>query len=279
MLLSGNYAVAGSDRVRSLIRLNRLGETALLNISTRVRVETGDNALIGGFIITGNEPKKVIVRAIGPSLGIPGALANPSLQLVSDGGPIATNNDWRDSQASDIEATGIPPSNDLESAIIATLAPGAYTGVVRGLDDTVGAGLLEVYDLSRAADAELANISTRGFVQTGDDVMIGGFILGNSANSARIVVRALGPSLGESGVSGTLDDPTLRIVNASGVTVAENDSWSETQRAELEEIGLAPTEAAEAALVTSLAAGNYTAVVRGKNDTTGVALVEIYNLN
>lgn len=282
ILLSGNYSQTGSDTVRSLFRINGLTATAPLNISTRMRVETGENVLIGGFIITGNAPKKVIVRAIGPSLtalGVPGALANPTLELRGAGAVLlASNDDWRLGQQSEIQNSGLAPQNDLESAIITTLAPGGYTAIVAGHNGTTGAGLLEIYDLSPASDSELANISTRGLVQTGNDVMIGGFILGNSAGATRVLIRAAGPSLTGLGISGALQDPTLELFDGNGARLLTNDNWKETQRDQIEATGIPPSHDAESAIVAQLTAGNYTAIVSGKSNTTGVALVEVYNV-
>ncbi len=186
-----------------------------LNISTRMEVRTDDQVLIGGFIITGNDPKKVILRAIGPSLagfGIANPLADPVLELhASDGSLITMNDNWKDTQQAEIEASGFQPQNDLESAIISTLDPGSYTAVVSGKDGGTGVGLVEGYDLDQAADSQFGNISTRGFVETGTNVMIGGFILGGESGNANVVVRALGPSLTAFGVTGALADPTLEL--------------------------------------------------------------------
>lgn len=282
ILLSGNYSQTGSDVVRSLFRLTGLTTTAPLNISTRMRVETGENVLIGGFIITGNAPKKVIVRAIGPSLtaaGVPGALANPTLELRGAGAVLlASNDDWRLGQQTEIQNSGLAPQNDLESAIITTLAPGGYTAIVAGHGGTTGAGLLEIYDLSPASDSELANISTRGLVQTGNDVMIGGFILGNSAGATRVLIRAAGPSLTGLGVAGALQDPMLDLFDGNGAKLLSNDNWKDTQRDQIEATGIPPSHDAESAIVAHLTAGNYTAIVSGKSNTTGVALVEVYNV-
>src|ERR1043166_2868356 len=259
-----------------------VGPTKLLNISTRLRVLTGDDALIGGFIVTGSVPKRVIARAIGPSLtnlGVPGALADPSLELHGPGGFVTiTNDNWRDNQEAEIEATGVAPSIDLESAIVAMLPPGAYAAVVRGNDGGTGVGLVEAYDLDTAADAQLPNISTRGFVDLGDNVMIGGFILGNGGASARVIVRAIGQSLTAAGVPNALADPTVELHNSNGATIGANDDWRDTQEAEIEGTGIPPSDDRESALVQTLAPGAYTAVVIGKNDTTGVALVEAYRL-
>jgi len=243
-------------------------------------VETGDNALIGGFIITGTQQKRVIVRAIGPSLSgiFPDALADPTLELRdSSGGLIMSNDNWRDTQEAEIIATGIPPSNNLESAIVATLGANssAYTAIVRGADNATGIGVVEAYDLNQAANSKLANISTRGFVQTGNDVLIGGIIvLGQSP--LRVIVRAIGPSLP---ISGVLADPTRELRNRNGDLLASNDNWRDTQEAEIIATGLPPTNNMESAIVQNLSAGNYTAIVRGKNDTIGIAVVEAYNLN
>lgn len=254
----------------------------LLNISTRMRVLTGENALIGGFIVTGTEPKKVIIRGLGPSLtkqGVPGALQDPTLELHKPNGSVTTNNDWKDSQRSDIEATTIPPSDDREAAIVATLPPGNYTAILAGKDGTTGVGLVEVYDISQPANAKLANISTRGFVDVGANVMIGGFIAGPSNGTlAKVLLRALGPSLAKAGVAGALQDTILELHDRNGTILAENDNWKEGQQAEIKATGIPPTDDRESAIVTSLAPGNYTAVVRGKGGATGVGLVEVYNL-
>ena len=254
----------------------------LLNISTRLRVGTGENALIGGFIITGTEAKKVIVRGIGPSLasqGVGGVLENPTLELFDGAGePIAFNNNWKDDQQGEIEESTIPPGNDLEAAIVRTLEPGNYTAVVRGQGDTTGIGLVEVYDLGAAAQSKLANISSRGFVEAGENVMIGGFIVGGGGEGTRVVVRALGPSLADRGVEGALQDPTLQLVDANGSEIRANDNWRDSQQAELEALSIQPANDAEAALIAALGAGNYTAIVSGKDGGTGVGLVEVYNV-
>ncbi len=254
----------------------------LLNISTRLNVQTDDNVLIGGFIVTGNCPKKVIVRAIGPSLGgqgVAGALADPTLELNAPDGSVTSNDDWRESQQAEIEATGLQPTNDAESAILQTLAPGAYTAIVRGANGTTGVGLVEAYDLDQPADSKLANISTRGFVDTGDNVMIGGFIIGpDGFGDATVLVRAIGPSLENFGVANALQDPTLELFDGNGDTIMTNEDWRDTQDAEITATGLMPTDDRESAILQTLAPGNYTAIVRGALDTTGVGLVEVYDL-
>lgn len=255
----------------------------LLNISTRLRVLTNDNALIGGFIITGYVPKRVIVRAIGPSLtnqGISGALADPVLELHGPGTFVTiTNDNWRDTQQAEIEATGIPPSNDLESAIVATLDPGAYTAIVRGKNDGIGVGLVEAYDLGSTADAQLANISTRGFVDAGENVMIGGLIAGPiNAGSGRVLVRAIGPSLTAAGVPNALQNPMLELHDGNGALAASNNNWRDTQEQAIEATGIAPMDDNEAAILWVLSPGSYTAIVRGEDNGTGVGLVEVYNV-
>lgn len=253
----------------------------LLNIATRLNVQTGDNVLIAGFIITGTEPKKVIIRGLGPSLtGVSGVLANPTLELIdSDGTTLAFDDDWKDTQQSDIEASGIPPENDAEAAIVRTLDPGAYTGILRGKNNATGIGVVEVYDLAQTAKAKLANISSRGFASTGDDALIGGFIVGGgNGMNAKVVLRAIGPSLAPN-VSNALADPTLELVDANGSTVRADDDWKDSQQSELETIGIQPTNDKESALIATLPAGSYTAVVRGKGSTAGVAVVEIYNVD
>jgi hypothetical protein len=253
----------------------------LLNISTRMQVLTDSNVLIGGFIISGSAPKKVIVRAIGPSLSsfLQGALANPTLELHEPDGTIISNDDWKDDQQADIEATGLQPGNDLESAIVETLTPGAYTAIVQGKDATTGIGLVEAYDLDQPADSELANISTRGFIDTGDNVMIGGFIIGPDASGdTTILVRSLGPSLTALGVPGALEDPTLELHDGSGNTLVANDDWKDDQQADIEATGLEPSDDRESAILSTLSPGAYTAIVRGALDSTGVGLVEVYHL-
>ena len=250
------------------------------NISTRVNVGTDENVSIGGFIITGTEPKQVIARAIGPSLPLSGVLLDPVLELHdSSGATIASNDNWQDSvNQQAIIDSGFAPTNEKESAILMTLAPGTYTEIVRGVNATTGIGLVEVYDLDRLADSKLANISTRGLVQTGDNVMIGGLIIvGDTATD--VLVRAIGPELTVLGVDGALADPVLELHDQDGALITTNDDWKETQQAEIEATSLAPTDDRESAILATLSPANYTAIVRGKNDTIGVALVEAYNVS
>jgi hypothetical protein len=251
-----------------------------LNISTRLRVQTGENVLIGGFIITGMDFKKVLIRGIGPSLSsLSGALADPALELFQGSTLLASNDNWKDAQQAEIEATGLAPSNDLESAIVRTLAPGAYTAVVQGRNGSTGVGLVEVYDVNQAAISELANISTRGFVEAGENVMIGGVIVSPvGGGNVTVVVRAIGPTLGNFGIGGALQDPTLDLVNSDGAVLRSNNNWKDTQQTEIEAYGLQPADDRESALVQTVPPGNYTAIVRGNGNTNGVALVEAYHI-
>jgi hypothetical protein len=261
------------------------------NVSTRLMVGGGDNALIEGFIVDGpaGSTKKIIVRAIGPSLlpfGINDAVANPILEIHdSNGATIATNNDWKSTQIgglvtsdqfAQINGSGFAPSDDLESAIIVDLVPGGYTAVVRGVNGTTGTGVVDAYDLSTGSPARLANIATRGLVQPGDNLMIAGFIV--QKGPAKVVVRAIGPSLVAFGINNALPDTTLELHDQNGAIVRMNDDWMSDQKAELEALGLQPGNDLEAALVQTIPVGLYTAHVRGKPETTGVAVVEVYIL-
>ena len=283
--LYGTTDTGGAFSMGTIFRLNMSPSQNLLNISTRLQVLTGDKVLIGGFIITGTDPKKVIIRGIGPSLnGVGVTLQDPMLELHQGSATLAMNDDWRESQA-EVEATGIPPTNDHESAIVTTLNPGAYTAILQGKNNGTGVGIVEVYDLSQAVNSKLANISTRGFVDTGNNVMIGGLIVsgGVGGGNARVIVRAIGPSLGAVGIQGTLPDPNLELVDASGTMIASNDNWrlrpdGGSQQGEIEATGLPPTNDMESAVVQTLGPGNYTAIVRGTSSTTGIAIVEAYTL-
>ena len=276
ILAGGEFSSVGGQTRNNIARLAPAPATTLANISTRLRVETGDNVLIGGFIITGTQPKKVIVRAIGPSLPLGDKLENPTLELFGSSGLITSNDDWKTTQQAEIEATNLQPTNDLESAIVATLpANAAYTAIVRGMNDTAGIGLVEVYDLDTTVDSKLANISTRGLVQTDDNVMIGGFII-LGTNSETVIVRAIGPSLP---LAGKLADPTLDLFDGNGTLVMSDDNWRDSQESEIIATGLAPINDAESAIVQTLPPAAFTAIVRGKNNTTGVALVEVYALS
>ncbi len=291
---AGSVYVAdfGNDTIR--VGTSPAKPAQLLNISTRMEVLGGDQVLIAGFIVTGNDPKTVIIRGIGPSLsGVGVALSDPTLEL-HQGSTVTTNDNWKindqtgQSQEAAIRATTIPPPNDLESALIATLAPGNYTAILAGKNGGTGVGLVEVYDLAQAANSKLANISSRGFVDINDNVMIGGFIVGGGSGggTAKVIVRAIGPSLSANGnpVPGRLADPTLELHDGSGTTLATNDNWKindqtgQSQEADIRATTIPPTNDLESALIATLAPGNYTAIVRGKSNTTGVGLVEVYNL-
>ncbi len=251
----------------------------LRNISTRMNVGTGDNVLIGGFIVVGTEPKKVLLRAIGPSLtafGVLNALADPTIELHEAGNIVVTNDNWKDTQEPEIMATGIAPTDDLESAILATLDPGLYTAIVQGKNGGTGVGLVEVYDLDEGADSELANISTRGFVDIDENVMIGGFIVGNGVSTS-VVVRAIGPSLSGIGIADPLQNPTLELRDSDGTQIAFDDDWKDSQQDEIENAGLEPSDDLESAIAADLTPGAYTAIVRGKDNTSGVGLMEVYN--
>jgi hypothetical protein len=253
-----------------------------------MRVQTGEKVGIGGFIITGTVPKTVLLRAIGPSLtryGIVDVLADPVLELHGPGAFVTIiNNNWRDTQETAIQATGIPPTNDLESAILATLAPGPYTAIVRGNGGTSGVGLIEVYDLAQNVDAKLANLSTRAFVSTGDNIVIAGFLLSNNGSTAldRIVVRGIGPSLapGLFPPSAVLADPTLELRDTNGALILANNDWQDNpiQAAELIAAGLAPTNNLESGIAVTLSPGLYTALLAGRDFGTGIGVVEVYDL-
>ena len=247
------------------------------NISTRSMVGTGENVLIGGFIVTGTQPKKVIVRAIGPSLPLPDKMLDPTLELHdSSGGVIAFNDNWPQSaNQQEIIDSSLAPSNPNESAILLSLAPGSYTAVVRGANQSIGTAVVEVYDLDPAADSKLANISTRASVLGGDNVLIGGLIVvGQSPTN--VIIRAIGPSLT---VPGAMADPTLELHDGNGDVIGSNDNWRTTQQSQIIATGVAPTQDAESAIVISLPPGAYTAILRGADGTAGVAVIEAYDLN
>ena len=287
----------GHGRVNILAAVT---QTSLGNISTRSFVQTGEHVMIGGFIVQGTGPKRVIIRAIGPELtqyGIADALANPRLELHNGTGAlIASNDDWQttilggiitSNQVSDIQNSGHAPIAASESAIVADLQPGNYTAIVRGVNNTTGVALVEVYDLSPGASSSLGNISTRSFVQTGEHVMIGGFIV-QGTGPKRVIIRAIGPELTQYGITDELGNPRLELHNGTGALIATNDDWQTTilggiitsnQVSDIQNSGHAPTAVSESAIIANLQPGNYTAIVRGVNNTTGIALVEVYGLN
>ena len=244
-----------------------------------MRVEGGDNVGIGGFIITGTAPKRVLLRGIGPSLatlGVPDSLADPVLELHGPPEfPTLINDNWRDTQ---IPCKDLPPTNDLDSAICGTLNPGAYTAIIRGKNDGSGVGLVEIYDLDQAAASKMVNISTRAFVATGSDIVIAGFMLGGGSGDDRIVLRGMGPSLGALGVPNALADPRLELRDADGVLLEANDNWQDgLDHEELIAAGLAPTDPLESGIAATLSPGPYTALLAGVNNTSGVGLVEVYD--
>jgi hypothetical protein len=251
---------------------------SLLNVSTRLRSQGGDNVLIGGFIISGQAAKKLVLRAIGPSLPVPGKLADPVLELHDATGALVAQNDNWNARRADVLATGISPTDEHEAVIAVTLQPGSYTAIVHGVNHSSGIALVEVYDLSANSNSKLANISTRGKVETGDNVMIGGFIIGGDQPTS-VVVRGMGPLLSNSSVAGALADPALELHDGNGALCAENDDWRTHQEQPLIDSGLAPADDRESAFLLSLLPGAYTAIVRGKDESTGVALVEVYNLD
>jgi hypothetical protein len=296
---SSDVAATSPEGVNLDVIGYNLKQVTLGNISTRAFVQTGNDVMIGGFIVQGTGPKTVIVRAIGPELtpfGIPNALADPTLELHNGNGAlIASNDNWQttvigglitSNQVSAIQNSGHAPTQPSESAIIATLQPGNYTAIVHGVSNTVGVALVEVYDLDPDASSILGNISTRAFVQTGDDVVIGGFIV-QGTGTKRVIVRAIGPELTRFGILNALADPTLELHNGTGALIASNDNWQHTviggiitadQVSAIQNGGHVPTQPSESAIIATLQPGNYTAIVRGRNNSIGVALVEVYDL-
>jgi hypothetical protein len=292
----GNWLALETD---SGIRLFQVPPVTLGNISTRAFVQTGDNVVVGGFIVQGSQRKRVVIRAIGPELtnyGVPNALADPTLELHdSTGALIASNDSWfhtiiggiiTSDQVRDIRSSGHAPTDRRESAIIADLPAGNYTAIVRGVNNTMGVALVEVYDLSPETSSILGNISTRSFVQTDDNVMIGGFIV-QGTQPKRVILRAIGPELSQYGVPNPLPDPVLELHDSTGALIASNDNWQHTiisgiitsdQSGDIRSSGYAPTDERESAIIATLQPGNYTAIVRGVNNTTGVGLVEVYDL-
>jgi hypothetical protein len=289
-----NYAITAAANTAPVVG------SQLSNISTRALVETGDNVMIGGFIVQGTESKNVIIRAIGPELiqfGIPNPLADPTLELHdSNGVLIASNDNWvttiiggiiTSDQVAAIRASGHAPTDVRESAMIVNLPPGNYTAIMRGVNNMIGVGLVDAYDLDTTTDSLLGNISTRSLVQTGENVMIGGFIV-RGTQPMKVIVRAIGPELSEYGVPNPLPDPTLELHDNTGALLASNDNWQQTiiggiitsdQVHDIQNSGHAPSDPRESAIIADLPPGNYTAIVRGKNVVIGVALVEVYDID
>jgi uncharacterized protein GlcG (DUF336 family) len=255
----------------------------LTNISVRLKVGIGEKVMIGGFIISGSEPKRVVVRALGASLlgaGISDALVDPVLELNDDAGNnLARNDSWRDTQQDELLAIGLAPASDSEAAVVQTLPPGAYTASVTGQDGASGVGLLEIYDVAQTSGSRLLNISSRGFVGAEDDVMIAGFIVGGGGAQTRLLVRGVGPSLVESGVSDPLADPVLEVRDVNGTLLATNDNWLDTEQAEIKATTLAPQNEFEAAAALWAAPGVYTATLQGNGGGTGVGVLEVYKLD
>ncbi|MCF7992830.1 MAG: ASPIC/UnbV domain-containing protein, partial [Thiohalocapsa sp.] len=255
-----------------------LPSASLFNISTRARAGGGGATMIGGFVVRGDRPKRVLIRARGPSLadsGVTGAMGDPTLRLFSGATQIDFNDNWRDSdRAAEISATGRAPQSDAEAAIIATLAPGAYTAHVTDATGAAGIAIVEALGVDEEADVRLFNVSTRASVETGDGVTIGGFVIRGSG-SKRVLVRGRGPSLASSGLTGTLRDPTLEIFSG-GTSVAFNDDWRDDARAaEVAATGRAPENNREAALLLDLGPGAYTAILRGDEGASGIGIIEV----
>jgi hypothetical protein len=256
----------------------------LLNVSGRVFTQSSDKVGIGGFIIQGSDFKRVMVRAIGPSLKVngnpvPGALQDPVIELHDDSGGVITNDNWRSTQESDIQQSGLAPSDNRESAILTTLRQGAYTTVIRGANGATGVGLIEVYDLQSTNASELGNLSVRANVGTDDNVIIDGMII-RGGTPKRVLFRAIGPSLHNSGVTGELQDPVLELHDGNGTVMTTNDNWRQASNAsDIEATGLAPADDRESAILQTLPSGNYTTVLRGANNTSGIAISEAYKLN
>jgi WD40 repeat protein len=288
LLPNGKVLVAGGFDIRfgfvfASAELYNTPVSRLYNFSTRASVQTGQGITIAGFIIAGTGSKSVVVRGLGstlapPPFNVPGVLADPTLQLFDGGGhPFWFNDNWKDTQETQIQSTGLAASNDLESAILQILQPGNYTAILSGKNGSTGVGLVEVYDTDTGASAELTNVSTRGFVGTGDNVLIAGFI---ASDSTEVVVRGLGPTLAQPqfGVSGALADPVVTLVDGNGNVVQTNDNWKNTDQAAISATGKAPPNDLEAAIFAPVSAGNYTAILSGNGGGTGIGLVEVYRL-
>jgi uncharacterized delta-60 repeat protein len=282
VLVGGIFTSYNNQLRANVVRL--FGNAASFqNLSARAHIFTGERILITGFIIQGSENKTLLIRGLGPSLGafgVPSPLADPMLSLFDHTGAlIAVNDNWKSTQQAQIQATGLAPPNNLDAAILISLSPGAYTAFLQGKAMGTGIGLAEVYDVDPSANAQPTNLSARAFVGTGNDVLIGGTIIGgNTGSLQRVLVRALGPSLASAGITSTLANPTLSLRDANGNVIANNDNWKDSQPAAIAATGMAPPSDDESAILGLLAPGNYTAIVAGKNGTTGVALLEFYSL-
>jgi hypothetical protein len=278
------FELSAEDNIHAVaydaVVVSVMPQARMANLSTRAAVGVNESVSIGGFIVQGDAPKQVLIRAIGPSLaglGVPGALTDPTLELHDAGGKLLlSNNDWKETQEQEISETALAPGNDRESAILATLDPGSYTAVVSGRNNAGGIGLTEIYDVQQSG-GRLMNISTRGFVDLDDGVMIGGVII-TGADPATLLFRAIGPSLAGAGIQNPLLDPTLDLFDAQGTSLATDDNWKGAEQSAIAATGLAPTNDLEAALLVNLNPGHFTAVVQGAGGTTGVALIEVYHL-
>jgi uncharacterized delta-60 repeat protein len=282
VLAAGVFTSYDNSLRQNIVRIFD-GVVAFQNLSARAHVFTGEQILIAGFIIGGTENKTILIRGLGPSLaafGVPTPLANPTLSLYDHTHAlVAANDNWKDTQQPQIQATTLAPSNDFESAILVTLSPGAYTAFLQGKDATTGIGLAEIYDVDSSVNAQAINVSGRGFVGIGNDALIGGIIVRAPMGSMqRVLVRALGPSLGSAGVTRPLANPTLSLRDANGNVIANNDNWQDSQQADIVATGKAPPNAKESAILVLLAPGRYTAIVTGNNGNTGVGLIEFYSL-
>lgn len=264
------------------------GASVALNISTRANVGTGENVVIGGFIVTGTDAKLVVLRGIGPSIDpslVMGTLADPMLELYNEAGDvIASNDNWMDNSSENqivLTDNALAPTENAEAAIVTTLDPGSYTVILSGVSDTTGVAFVDAYDLDNdTTDSKLANISTRAMVGTGEDVMIGGFTLGSSGGGiTTVVLRGIGPSLADQ-VSDVLADPTLELFDADGNMIDSNDNWmDDPNEQQVADADLAPSDPNEAALYKILPAGQYTVIVAGAGGTSGVALVEAFEIS
>lgn len=272
--------IGGTWPVITVVADNTPGTGALENISARLPVGTGNDVLIGGFVIGGSSSKQLLLRALGPTLtqfGVPGALGDPTLELYNSRSELVISNDnWADAANAQSIPAGLRPPNNSESAILTSLSPGNYTAIVRGLNNATGVALVEGYDMDLSSAAHLDNISTRGFVQSGDNVMIAGIVV--DAGNKNVILRALGPTLVTFGITNFLANPTLDLRDANGNRKVFNDDWKSTQQGEITATGYAPPNDSESAIVATLTPGNYTAIVSGAGNTTGVAIVEVYAL-
>jgi len=286
---SANVTVTATDldgaTVQDTFTVNVLAAPGrLIQLSTRMQVGIGDNALIGGFIMQGAEPKRLMIRGIGPSSQLPGALGDPILELRNASGAIVASNDnWGDAaNKQEMIDSGVAPTFDSESGILVTVPSNTnnafYTAIVRGVNDTIGLGLVEVYDLDSGLGSTLLNISTRGQVNVDPNALIAGFFVGGT-ESKTVVVRAIGPSLAALGVAGALTNPTLEFFNAQGTKLDSNDDWeTSANKTQIQASGLAPSNPKESAVLQTLPAGPYTAVVRGADSGSGIGSVEVYQL-